>query len=305
MNTQEWALIIFTTLTQMSVGAFIVLGVVHFFVERKAGLQEADRMSDRVLIAILVTLGLGMVASLFHLGNPLNAYKAVTNLGTSWLSREILAGVIFAILALLFVLMQWRKIGSAQLRRIIAVITAVVGLFLIYCQARIYMLPAQPAWNSVITPISFFVSTFLLGVLAIGAALVANCAIVQRKSPECATTQYEMLRQAIRWLSIASIILVGIEIIITPLYLASLGNGSSAAQRSLAMIAGELNIALILRMLLGFVGAVVVAAFLYNYVTSEEKKNIGVLAFTAFAFVFVAEILARYIFYASHINIGL
>ena len=71
MNTQDWALILFTILTEMSVGAFLVLGIVHYFVAKKAGVEEADRMSDRILIAIIVTLGLGMLASLLHLGNPL------------------------------------------------------------------------------------------------------------------------------------------------------------------------------------------------------------------------------------------
>lgn len=41
MQTQEWALITFTILTQMAVGAFLVLGVVHYFAVRKAGMEEA------------------------------------------------------------------------------------------------------------------------------------------------------------------------------------------------------------------------------------------------------------------------
>ena len=109
MNSQEWALIAFTILAQMSVGAFLVLGIIHTYAARKAGLEEADRLSDRALIAIVITLGLGMLASLFHLGSPLSAPRAVTNLATSWLSREILAGVLFALLGVVFTAMQDRK----------------------------------------------------------------------------------------------------------------------------------------------------------------------------------------------------
>ena len=111
MNIRDWALITFTILVQMSVGAFLVLGVVHFFATRKAGMEEADRMSDYALLALVPVLFLAFVASLLHLGNPLNAYRAITHLGTSWLSWEILSGVLFAIIATVFAFMQWRKIG--------------------------------------------------------------------------------------------------------------------------------------------------------------------------------------------------
>lgn len=305
MNTQEWALIIFTILTEMSVGSFLVLGTVHFFVERKAGLKEADRMSDWVLIAIVVALGLGMLASLFHLGNPINAYKAVTNVGLSALSREILSGVTFAVLALLFVALQWFKVGSARLRDVIALVTAVVGVVFVFFQSRIYMLATQPSWNTPLTTVSFFVSTLLLGVLAIGAALVANCAVMQRKNPDCAETQSKLLRGAIRWIAISSIILVGIEIIVTPIYLAYLGTGPAAAQASLAKMVGEFNLAFIFRMVLGFLGAVVLAVFLYQNATTSGQKFLGKLAYSAFALVLIAEVLARFVFYATHVGIGI
>ena len=114
---ENLALIAFTILAQMSVGAFVVLGVVNFFVARKAGVEEADRMGDRSLIAIIVVLGLGLLASLLHLGSPLSAPRAVTNIATSWLSREVLSGVIFAVLGGLYrspaVVQDWTT-GSAN-----------------------------------------------------------------------------------------------------------------------------------------------------------------------------------------------
>jgi anaerobic dimethyl sulfoxide reductase subunit C (anchor subunit) len=306
MNTQEWALIAFTILTEMSVGAFLVLAVVHYYVAKKAGVEEADRMSDRVLVAIIVTLGLGLLASLFHLGNPLNAPKAVTNLATSWLSREILAGVIFAVLGLIFVILQWFKVGSAALRNVIAWIAALVGIVMIYIQARIYMIPAQPSWNTFATPITFYVTTLMLGVLAVGAALVVNCAIIQKKNPDCADKQHDLLRNVIRWLAIASIILLGIELIILPIYLAYLSTGSAASLASLGLMAGKFNLTLILRLVLGFLGAGVLAVFLYQNASSSGKKNVlGYLAIGAFVLVLIAEVLGRFVFYATHLRIGI
>lgn len=306
MNTQEWALIVFTILTEMSVGAFLVLALIHYFVAKKAGVDEADRMSDRILIAIIVTLGLGMVASLFHLGNPLNAPKAVTNIATSWLSREILVGVIFAVIGVVFAAMQWFKVGSAWVRNVISWITALVGVVMIYIQGNIYMIWAQPSWNTFATPITFFVTTLLLGALAVGAALVANYAILQRNNPKGEDKQYDLLRAAIRWIAIASIILLGIEFIVLPIYLAYLSTGSAAALESLGLMAGKFSLVFILRLVLGFIGAGVLALFLYqNASSADRKKVLGTVAYIAFALVLIAEVLGRYIFYATHIRIGL
>ncbi len=174
MNARDWALITFTILVQMSVGSIWVLGVAHFFAARKYGAEEADRLSDRALLALVPVIALAFIASLLHLGNPFNAYRAVTNLGSSWLSREIFFGVIFAVLAFVFAFLQWRKIGPTILRTVIAWLAALDGLVLVFSMANVYMLQAQPAWNSWATPVSFFATTFLLGSLAMGAAFVAN-----------------------------------------------------------------------------------------------------------------------------------
>lgn len=306
MNTTEWALIAFTILTEMSVGAFLVLAVVHYYVAKKAGVEEADRMSDRVLVAIIITLGLGLLVSLFHLGNPLNAPKAVTNIATSWLSREILAGVIFAVIGLIFVILQWFKIGPAVLRNVIAWIAAIVGVVLVYFQSRIYMLPTQPSWNTFETPISFYATTLLLGVLAVGAALVANYAYIQRKNPDCADTQCEILQSVIRWIAIASILLLGIELVLIPIYLAYLATGPAPALRSLGLMVGPFSLAFILRLVLGFIGAGVLAVFLYQNAPSAGKKQVvSYLTYGAFGLVLIAEVLGRFVFYATRYRIGI
>jgi anaerobic dimethyl sulfoxide reductase subunit C (anchor subunit) len=305
MNTNEWALIAFTILTQMSVGAFLALGIVHIFVVRNAGLIEADRMSDRILVAIIATLGLGLLASLLHLGNPLHAPKAINNIATSWLSREILSGLIFAVLGLIFVVMQWFKIGSPGLRNVIAWIAAFVGVAFVNFQARIYMLSSQPAWNTFATPMTFFVSTLMLGVLSIGAALVANCAIIQRTNPDCADKQHEILRAVIRWIAIVSIILLGIELVLTPVYLAYLSTSGAAAIQSLGLMAGKYNLTFIVRLVLGFLGAGVLATFLYRNASNSEKENgLAFQAYAAFLLVLIAEVLGRFMFYASGFKLG-
>lgn len=305
MNTKDWALVLFTILTEMSVGAFWVLGAVRFYANRKEGATEADRMTDRVLIAIVVTLALGFMASLFHLGNPLTAPKAVTNFATSWLSREILFGVSFAILAAIFIVLQYFKIGPFVVRNILAWIASAVGVVFIYAQANVYMLPTKPSWNSLATPISFYITTLLLGVLAIGAALVANYAYVRRKNPECEDVQCSLLREIVRWIAVSSVILVALEAIVIPAYLSSLAAGPDQGVASMAMLFEEFLGVFVLRLALVFLGAGVLALFLYrNAAIPGREQVMNILVVSAFALVLVAELMGRYLFFATQIGLG-
>ena len=304
MNIREWALITFTILAQMSVGSFIVLGVVHYFSARKSGVQQADELSDRALLAIFPVLALGLLASLLHLGNPINAYKAVTNVGSSWLSREIFFGVVFAVVGFGFALMQWRKIGTFAVRNGVALLAALVGMVLVFSMSMVYMIPTRPSWDLVTTPLSFYVTTLLLGVMAIGAALVANYAYVQRKNPGCANEQCVLMRDTLRWIAVSSIVLLGFQFVALPLSLAAMAAGG--ANGSAAMMAGDYGVVFALRLVLVFIGAGVLGIFVYREAQSAgHEKMLSAYAYTAFALVLVAEVLGRFLFYATAGKFGL
>ena len=306
MNMREWALIAFTILAQMSVGSFIILGVVHFFAARKSGDVEADRLSDRALLAIGPTLLLGMAASLLHLGNPLNAYLAVSNLGSSWLSWEILSGALFAVVGGVFALMQWRKVASFTIRNLIAIVAAVIGIVLVYSMSNVYMIRTQPAWNTVLTPISFYTTTLLLGVLAMGAAFVANYAYMQMQKQSGVETQGALLRDSLRWFAIASIVLLGIELVVVPLQIANIAAGTTYAAQASAELYSQNGLVLGLRLALVFLGAGILGVFIYqNALSAGREKVMGILAYTAFALVLISEVLGRFLFYVTHVRIGL
>jgi anaerobic dimethyl sulfoxide reductase subunit C (anchor subunit) len=290
----------------MSVGSFLVLGVMHYYAKRKAGREEAEKLIDYALLAIVPVMILAMVASLFHLGNPLSAYKAVTNLGTSWLSREVLSGVIFAVLGAVFAYMQWRKVSSFAVRNIIAWLAAISGVFLIWSMSYVYMLETQPVWNTFATPISFFTTTLLLGVLAMGAAFVASYANLKGKDGEDLTTQLELLRAALRWIAIVAIVMLGVHLVVLPLNIANLATQGGAALEGAQMMFGTYSVILFLRVALAFIGAGVFGVFLYQNTTQSGKEELlGTLVYSAFALVLIAEVLGRFIFYATQVQIGI
>ncbi len=304
MNVREWALITFTILAQMSVGSFLVLGVLHYFANRKAGEKQADELADRALLAIGPVLALGLAASLLHLGNPLNAYRAVTNIAESWLSREIFCGVLFAVAGAVFAVMQWRKISTIAVRNIVGWVAALIGVALAFSMSQIYLLPTRPSWNLITTPLSFLTTTALLGVVAIGAAFVANYWYVQRKTPDCAGEQCGLLRDSLKWLAVASIVLLGFEFVILPLSLALMAAGG--AEASAGMMVGEFGVWFVLRLAFVFLGAGVLGMFVYRASQQAgQEKMLGAYAYAAFFLVFAGEVIGRFLFYATTVKFGL
>jgi anaerobic dimethyl sulfoxide reductase subunit C (anchor subunit) len=298
MSVREWALVAFTILAQTAVGSFLVLQVVHFLAARKAGQDQADEMSSRALLAIWPVLGLGLLASLLHLGSPLNAYRAATNIGTSWLSREILCGVLFAVAGFGYALMQWRKVGSPALRGIIAWIAALVGVALVFSMSMVYMIPTRPSWNLFTTPVSFFVTTLLLGVLAMGAAYVANYAYVHRSNPSCAKTQCELLHETLRWIAVSAIVLLGCQFVVLPLSLALMTAGGAAA--TVEMMVVDFGLLFVLRLALVFLGAGILGVFVYKEAQNTGRDSLlSTYAYAAFALVFVGEVLGRLLYYVT------
>ena len=306
MNTNEWALIIFTVVMQMAVGSFIILGGVHFFATRRNGVEEADKMSDRALLAIGPAVVFGLLVTLIHLGNPINAPRAIANIGTSWLSREILFSLLFCAGGAVFAFLQWRKLSTPQVRNGLALIVAALGVCLVVSMSMVYHLFSVPAWDSLATPATFFITTFLLGSLAMGAAFVANFWYVRRKNMDPKNVQYTMLATSLRWIALCSIGMLGLQFIVLPLYLSTLGmDGSAAATASLGLIGQQQGLIFGLQLVLLFVGAGLLAVFLYALAASESRlRALSNVAYLAFALVLISVVLSRYLFYASMVRIG-
>jgi anaerobic dimethyl sulfoxide reductase subunit C (anchor subunit) len=306
MNLGEWPLIVFTILGQMSVGSFLVLIVIHFYAQRKAGMEQADRMSDIAFLAIGPVLILGLIGSIFHLNSPANAWAAIGNIDTSWLSREILFGLLFGVVGGVFAILQWRKITTPTVRWVLAIIAALLGIGLVYSMTALYMLEIQPAWNSAATPILFATTTLLLGSMAVGAALVANYNYLQRKDPDCAEVQCEILRGAMRGIAILAVLALGVELVVLPLYLGYLASVGGAGAASAAMYFGDYAVVFALRLVLVFLGAGVLGLFLYrNAVSPGRERFLAGFAYAAFAAVLIAEVMGRFLFYATHVRIGI
>ncbi|SDG46348.1 dimethyl sulfoxide reductase anchor subunit family protein [Desulfosporosinus hippei] len=158
MGTWEWPLIVFTVLSQISIG--IIVGLLGLDCRN----QLKEKLFKQGVVVSGILLMIALLASLFHLGHPEAAYRAITHLGSSWLSREIL----FFILTFVgWLYLLWLSFHPAGKLRSSLLITSVLGLLGIISSAMIYVLPRVPAWNNV-APVFFFILTAgLLGALAL------------------------------------------------------------------------------------------------------------------------------------------
>jgi anaerobic dimethyl sulfoxide reductase subunit C (anchor subunit) len=300
MNTREWALIVFTTLAQLSVGMLFVLLIVRRYISRALGAEKAAAFTDTPLYAVPAIMVLALIASLFHLGKIMNVIGVIPNLATSWMSREVVFSVTFTVLTVVFAFLEWRKIGSEGLRMALGWLAAIVGILLLSSMSATYMLPAQPAWNTPATPIGIFATALLLGILGSTAGLVATT-----KARAAEAADQVVLKAVLKGSALAAVFLLGIELLILPMYIAYLSTQGLAALRSIYLMATEYGALLFLRLLLVFIGAGVLAFYLYQKASVEGgEKSFASLAYSAFALVFVSELLGRVLFYATHYRIG-
>ncbi|WP_127131771.1 DmsC/YnfH family molybdoenzyme membrane anchor subunit [Georgenia sp. SYP-B2076] len=310
MNIHELPMMIFTIAAQMCVGAFVVLGVIQVVAARRYGKDAIDKVTDPALYAIGPVMVFGLVASMFHMNDVTNTLNVIRHVDSSWLSREILFGSGFAGLGFLFAAAQWFKWGTTRLRQALALATAAVGLGLVFSMSMIYYsLVTVPAWHTWATPAQFFTTAFLLGALAVGAALTGTV-MWRRRAAEQAGTQVTtdpravgLLTSSLKGIGVAAVALLGVEFLIIPLHVSALSAAGGAAAESAAVFSGAWFVA---RLVLVFLGAGLLAVFLFRHAsTKSSPRTLAVLATTAFALVLVGEFIGRSQFYDSMIRIGM
>ena len=148
------SLVFMTTLIQMVTGAL-------------AATLLWDRVGAPVLSILLLITVVALNISVFHLGRPAYAWRALKMWRRSWLSREVLLfGLFFGTLAATTVAawLDSRQFSmAARAVPIMAWIAVLFGVAGTIASAFIYLVPARPSWNMVHTPIDFLFSAALIG----------------------------------------------------------------------------------------------------------------------------------------------
>ena len=165
----ELPLALFTTLAPIGAGAFIALAVAFFTTKFS---DEQLKKIDRMTTIPVVVLVAGFICAFFHLANPMHAFGVFAGVGSSPLSNELVAGVVFAVLAIVYWIVALAgKLGEGARKGFAAVVAVVAVVFACFTGAA-YMMDTIASWNTPMVPVAML-GFSLLGGVCLGVLVLA------------------------------------------------------------------------------------------------------------------------------------
>lgn len=295
----HWPLVVMLVLTQLSVGAFVVELVLEEFIADV--LISAIRPVHSLSALAFGLLALG--ASVFHLGRPLLAFRAVIGLAHSWLSREILALGVFAALAVLYAAANWcSPTGSGShpaWRSWLGWGVGGAGAAGVGCSVMIYSVTRRPFWTASRTAVRFAATAALLGVATAWLTLLLVSLSSGNEAAHLILQQYgPVLCRAL--MATATLKLLFEAAVFRHLRL----RRHSPQRQSAVLMTGALAGPALARFSLGFLGGVCMPGFLWlNHATQGHVAGGSVFLTVTVAMLFAAclagELLERYLFFTA------
>jgi DMSO reductase anchor subunit len=134
------SVVFFTTLIGAGQGLLLALFVAEFGARYKWWLAApADSRFFALGAAIAVVLtGLGLIASVFHLGRPERGWRAAARWRTSWLSREVIVLPAFMAATAIYGAAHWLSAAPDLRTLAFGALAAALALLLYLCTAMIY-----------------------------------------------------------------------------------------------------------------------------------------------------------------------
>lgn len=306
MNVREWALPVYTILVQLAVGALFVLWMIRTLAHLKLKSVDFDRVIRNPILVIAATVMIGMVGAHFHLSRPYLSFLAILNIKTSWLSREILFSVLF-FLTTVYLWYLTRRPGEQQ-KRITALgwLAITFGFAIVYTMAQIYLLPTQIAWDSQSVIVSFFTTSILLGAITVATLLVLGLRFSEIQNNADVDIHNLIIKFSFGGLALLILASVVVRGAVTLYQINMLQTGDAIASASLSLLIDFYLPILILRYILMIYAAFSLGFTVYRiYRPGSNLLLITTPVYVSCLLLLVGEILGRFLFYASHIRIGI
>ena len=151
----QWPLIIFTTFVAWSAGLFASQCALAL---KKEGRKA--QISAWVCSAVLLVVG--GIAVFFHLQHWERIFNGFGHL-TSGITQELICIVVLAATAVLYLIMLRQSEDGSTVPRWTAIAGIVASVLLVVVMAHSYMMPARPAWNSVLWILAVLGNACVLG----------------------------------------------------------------------------------------------------------------------------------------------
>lgn len=279
----ELPLALFTTLAPIGAGAFIALAVAFFTTKFS---DEQLKKIDRMTTIPVVVLVAGFICAFFHLASPMHAFGVFAGLGASPLSNELLAGVVFAVLAIVYWIVALAgKLGEGARKSFAAVVAVMAIVFACFTGAA-YMMETIASWNTPMVPVAVL-GFSLLGGVSLGVLVLALSGALE----DAAKGGFKMAAPAVL---IVGLVLGVAGLLVQVMSVSGMGN---------ALVDGaDLVAAASAPMWIGVVCMVVAAAAAFMALRNSKSTA---LAVAAPVLAIVGVFAARLAFYAVQLSVGL
>ena len=279
----EMPLALFTTLAPVGAGAFIALAVAFFTTKFS---DEQLKKIDRMTTIPVVVLVAGFICAFFHLASPMHAFGVFAGLGASPLSNELLAGVVFAVLAIVYWIVALAgKLGEGARKGFAAVVAVMAVVFACFTGAA-YMMETIASWNTPMVPVAVL-GFSLLGGICLGVLVLALSGALE----DAAKGGFKMAALAVL---IVGLVLGVAGLLVQVMSVSGMGN---------ALVDGaDLVVAASAPMWIGVVCMVVAAAAAFMALRNTKSTA---LAAAAPVLAVVGVFAARLAFYAVQLSVGL
>ena len=269
----------YTILSQAAIGLVVMMFVGSLFIGDHV---EQKRYYQAFLTASILSM-IAMFISAMHLGSPFRAMNSLGNLGSSWLSREILMTNLF-FMALLWGVYATKKGGCYKTPLLVS---SVVGMFCVLCQAAIYAHTVIPAWGFGHAYITFFAATFVMG------SFLAAYFLLCGKNGMIKSGSHKVLIIYTMTAFIAMVFAAGFYSIFAGL----LAEAGRAGDLSLSLL-GDYNAVMVFRWVCTGIAILGLAKLTYQKTMNSSIVMLIVL-------IILGEALNRIVFYGIGVNIGL
>ena len=279
----ELPLALFTTLAPIGAGAFIALAVAFFTTKFS---DEQLKKIDRMTTIPVVVLVAGFICAFFHLASPMHAFGVFAGLGASPLSNELLAGVVFAVLAIVYWIVALAGKLGEDARKGFAAVVAVMAIVFACFTGAAYMMETIASWNTPMVPVAVL-GFSLLGGICLGVLVLALSGALE----DAAKGGFKMAALAVL---IVGLVLGVAGLLVQVMSVSGMGN---------ALVDGaDLVAAASAPMWIGVVCMVVAAAAAFMALRNTKSTA---LAAAAPVLAVVGVFAARLAFYAVQLSVGL
>ena len=279
----ELPLALFTTLAPVAAGAFIALAVAFFTTKFS---DEQLRKIDRMTTIPVVVLIVGFICAFFHLANPMHAFGVFAGVGSSPLSNELVAGCVFAVLAIVYWIAALAgKLGEGARKGFSAVVAVMAVVFACFTGAA-YMMETIASWNTPMVPVAVL-GFSLLGGVSLGVLVLALSGALE----DAAKGGFKMAAPVVL---IVGLVLGVAGLLVQVMSVSGMGN---------ALVDGaDLVAAASAPMWIGVVCMVVAAAAAFMALRNSKSTAFAV---AAPVLAIVGVFAARLAFYAVQLSVGL